>query len=225
MPDYNLSFLQKIMVRNKIIRVDKDHPDPAVINQAAGILKTGGLVIFPAACLYGVAGNALSVNAVEKVFQLKQRPRSNPILVLIKNTDQLDGLVTTVPDKARRLMKQLWPGGLTLVFDAADSIDPKLTAGSKKLGIRLPGHPVVRALVNSVDFPVTGTSANLSGRPGCTRTDMLNPEIVEKADLVLDAGPVKGGAGSTVVDVTCTPPKILRRGTIPATDIYACLKN
>ena len=213
------------MVQNKIIRVDKNHPDPDIINQAAGILKTGGLVIFPAACLYGVAANALSADAVEKVFQLKQRPRNNPILVLIKNTAQLDGLVTTVPDKARILMDKFWPGGLTIVFDAADSVNPKLTAGSKKLGIRLPGHPVVRALVNSVDFPVTGTSANLSGRPGCTRTDMLCPEMMEKVDLVLDAGPVKGGAGSTVVDVTCTPPRILRRGAIPATDICACLKN
>ena len=213
------------MIKNKIIRVDKDHPDTDIINQAAGILKTGGLVIFPAACLYGIAANALSVDAVEKVFQLKQRSRNNPILVLIKNMDQLDRLVTTIPDKARILMNQFWPGGLTLVFDAAGSVNPKLTAGRHKLGIRLPGHPVAQALVNSVDFPVTGTSANLSGRPGCTRTNMLCPEIIEKADLVLDSGPVKGGAGSTVVDVTCTPPKILRQGAIPATDIYACLKG
>lgn len=213
------------MAQNKIIRVDKNHPDPDIINQASGILKTGGLVIFPAACLYGVAANALSADAVEKVFQLKQRPRNNPILVLIKNTDQLEGLVTTVPEKARILMDQFWPGGLTLVFEAADSINPKLTAGRQKLGIRLPGHPVARALVNSVVFPVTGTSANLSSRPGCTQTDMLCPEIMEKVDLILDAGPVKGGAGSTVVDITCTLPKILRRGAIPATDIYACLKD
>ncbi|NDY73300.1 threonylcarbamoyl-AMP synthase [Desulfobacter hydrogenophilus] len=213
------------MVQNKTIRVDKDHPDPDIINQAAGILKTGGLIIFPAACLYGVAANALSADAVEKVFQLKQRPRKNPILVLIKNTDQLDGLVKTIPDKARILMNQFWPGGLTLIFDVTDSINPKLTAGCRKLGIRLPGHPVAKALVNSVDFPVTGTSANLSGRPGCTKTDMLCPEIIEKVDLVLDAGPVKGGAGSTVVDITCTPPRILRQGATPAKDIYACLKN
>lgn len=213
------------MIKNKIIRVDKDHPDPDIINQAAGILKTGGLVIFPASCLYGIAANALSVDAVEKVFQLKQRSRNNPILVLIKNTDQLDRLVTTIPDKARILMNQFWPGGLTLVFDAAGSVNPKLTAGRHKLGIRLPGHPVARALVNSVDFPVTGTSANLSGRPGCTRTEMLCPEIIEKADLILDSGPVKGGAGSTVIDVTRMPPKILRQGAIPATDIYACLKG
>ncbi len=211
------------MIKNKIIRVDKDHPDPDIINQAAGILKTGGLVIFPATCLYGVAANALSADAVEKVFLLKQRPRNNPILVLIKNADQLEDLVARVPDKARILMDQFWPGGLTLVFDAADSVSPKLTAGCHKLGIRLPGHPVAQALVNSVDFPVTGTSANLSGQPGCTRTDMLSPEIIEKADLILDAGPVKGGAGSTIVDVTLMPPPILRRGTVADTDIYACL--
>ena len=175
------------MAQNKIIRVDKNHPDPDIINQAASILKTGGLVIFPAACLYGVAANALSADAVEKVFQLKQRPRNNPILVLIKNTDQLDSLVTTVPDKAWILMDQFWPGGMTLVFDAADSINPKLTAGSKKLGIRLPGHPVARALVNSVDFPVTGTSANISGHPGCYQIGDLEPAVAHRLDLVLDA--------------------------------------
>lgn len=213
------------MAQNKIIRVDKDHPDTHIISQAAGILNTGGLVIFPAACLYGVAANALSADAVERVFQLKQRPRNNPILVLIKNAVQLHGLVTTIPDKARILMNKFWPGGLTLIFDATDRVNPKLTAESKKLGIRLPRHPVARAFVNSVDFPITGTSANLSGQPGCPRIDMLSPELIENADLVLDAGPVKGGVGSTVVDITCTPPRILRQGETPATDIYACLKD
>ena len=213
------------MSQNKIIRVDKDHPDTQIIHQAAGILDTGGLVIFPAACLYGVAANALSADAVEKVFQLKQRPRHNPILVLIKNRDQLGGLVAAIPDAARILMDRFWPGGLTLVFEAARRVNPKLTAGKEKLGIRLPRHPVAKALVSSVDFPVTGTSANLSGRPGCTRADMLSPEIIGKTDLVLDAGLVQGGAGSTVVDVTCTPPKILRQGAVPAADIDRCLKG
>lgn len=213
------------MIMHKVIRVDKNHPEPLIINQAAGILNTGGLVIFPAACLYGVAANALSADAVEKVFRLKQRPRHNPILVLIKNMGQLDGLVSTIPDTAGILMNTFWPGGLTLVFDAADHVNTKLTAGRRKLGIRLPGHPVAKALVNSLDFPITGTSANLSGRPGCTQTDMLEPEIIEQADLILDAGPVQGGAGSTVVDVTCTPPKILRQGAVTATAIDSCLKE
>ncbi|WP_321493459.1 L-threonylcarbamoyladenylate synthase [uncultured Desulfobacter sp.] len=213
------------MSQNKIVRVDKTNPDVDIINQAAGILKTGGLVIFPATCLYGVAANALCGDAVEKVFQLKQRPRNNPILVLIKNRDQLGSLVAEIPRKACILMDKFWPGGLTLVFDAADGVSKKLTAGGHKLGIRLPGHPVAQALVNSVDFPVTGTSANLSGQPGCTRTEMLSLEITEQADLILDAGPVKGGAGSTVVDVTCTPPKILRRGAVPSSDIYDCLQE
>ncbi len=214
-----------IMMKNKVIRVDKDHPDAGIINQAASILKTGGLVIFPAACLYGLGANALSENAVDKVFQLKQRPRNNPILVLIKNMDQLDRLVTTIPDNARILMDCFWPGGLTLVFDAADGISSKLTAGQHKLGIRLPGHPVAKALVNKVDFPVTGTSANLSGRSGCTRIPGLSSEIIEKADLILDAGPVQGGTGSTVVDVTCTPPRVLRQGAVPVKAIDACLKQ
>ena len=207
------------MIPNKIIRVDATHPEPEVINQAAGILSRGGLVIFPASCLYGVAANALSALAVEKVFQLKHRPHNNPILVLIKSVDQLSGLVSSVPAQAQKLMDRFWPGGLTLVFDAANHICPELTAGTGKLGIRLPRHPVAQALVNSVDFPVTGTSANLSCQPGCTRINTLDPTIIQHADLILDAGPVAGGTGSTVVDVTCNPPKILRQGAVPARGI------
>ena len=209
------------MPANNIIRVDSSHPEPDIIHQAANILKQGGLVIFPASCLYGVAANALAPTAVNKVFQLKHRPRNNPILVLIKTVDQLSDLVSVVPPQAQTLMDRFWPGGLTLVFDAAAHLCPELTAGSGKIGIRLPGHPVAQALVNSVDFPVTGTSANLSGRPGCTRINSLDPTIIQHADLILDAGPVNGGTGSTVVDVTCNPPKILRQGAVPARDILA----
>ncbi len=209
------------MTRTSIIRVDAHHPEPEIINQAANILKQGGLVIFPASCLYGVAANALAPAAVDNVFQLKHRPRNNPILVLIKTIDQLADLVASVPPHAKMLMDRLWPGSLTLVFNAADHVCPELTAGSGKIGIRLPRHPVARALVNSVDFPVTGTSANLSGQPGCTHINALDPAITQNIHLILDAGPVTGGTGSTVVDVTCHPPKILRRGAVPDRDIFA----
>lgn len=211
------------MPPNNIIRVDTNHPAPQIINQAADILNQGGLVIFPASCLYGVAANALSAPAVEKVFQLKHRPHSNPILVLIKSVDQLSGLVSSVPAQAQTLMDRFWPGGLTLVFDAAPHLCPKLTAGSGKIGIRQPGHPVAQALVNRVDFPVTGTSANLSGQPGCTQIKDLDATIIQNADLILDVGPVFGGSGSTVVDVTKDSPIILRQGTVSVSEISASL--
>ncbi len=206
--------------------MDPVHPDHGIIQHAGKILTLNGLVIFPAQCLYGVAANALDPQAVEKVFQIKQRPKNNPILVLIRDTADLIALVKTIPPQAHCLMDLFWPGGLTLVFEAADHISPTLTAQTGKIGIRLPGHPVALALVNAVNFPITGTSANLSGQPGCTTPTRLSPSITTNADLILDAGRLQGGTGSTIVDVTCTPVKILREGAVPAQAIIgaqACL--
>ncbi len=207
----------------KMIRVDAFHPDHDTIKKAGKILTQQGVVIFPAQCLYGVAANALAPDAVEKVFQLKQRPKSNPILVLIKNKTDLKSLVKTVPERAERLMAKFWPGNITLVFEAATHVSPRLTANTNKIGIRLPGHPVARALVTAVDFPITGTSANLSGQPGCHQATDLPTSIVKNADMILDAGPVKGGAGSTIVDVTQDPITILRHGAVSEENIRQAL--
>jgi len=208
---------------NSLVRVDARHPDEAVIQRAAKGLFCNKVVIFPAACLYGVAANALSPQAVEKVFSLKQRPKDNPILVLVKNRSMLAQLVTSIPPAAEALMQTFWPGRLTLVFEAAAHVNPQLTAGTGKIGIRMPGHPVARALADAVDFPITGTSANLSGTPGCTRPQALPRSILEQADLVLDAGEVQGGKGSTIVDITQSPAVILRNGAIPDQKIFKAL--
>jgi len=116
-------------------------------------------------------------------------------------------------------MDQFWPGRVTLVFEAAGTLPHQLTAGTAKIGIRLPGHPVAAALVKSLGRPLTGTSANLSGRPGCRCIDDLDPQLIKQLDIVLDAGPLKGGTGSTVVDVTQDMPKILREGEISGKEI------
>ncbi|HCY88290.1 MAG TPA: threonylcarbamoyl-AMP synthase, partial [Desulfobacteraceae bacterium] len=191
--------------------------------KAGKILAANGVVIFPAQCLYGVAANALDPTAVEKVFRLKQRPMDNPILVLIRNKAALHSLVTDVPPAAEKIMTRFWPGGITLVFNAAPRISPRLTANTGKIGIRLPGHPVAKALTESVDFPITGTSANLSGQPGCMQATELPRAIVDNADLILDAGRVQGGTGSTILDVTCTTVRILRHGAVNEADIRSCL--
>lgn len=206
-----------------MIRVDARRPDQDLIQKAGKILTRNGVVIFPAQCLYGVAANALKPDAVEKVFRLKHRPGDNPILVLIRDRKDLKDLVKTVPSSAERLMRRFWPGSITLVFEAAGHISPRLTANSGKIGIRLPGHPVARALVNAVDFPLTGTSANLSGQPGCNRASDLPPSIVEDADMILDAGPVRGGQGSSIVDVTGPSISILRHGAVSEEDIHLAL--
>jgi L-threonylcarbamoyladenylate synthase len=198
-------------------------PDPCAIIEAGKIIHNQGIVIFPAQCLYGLAVNALDPAAIQKVFDLKQRPRHNPILVLIQNRADLKTLVKFIPDSARILMDRFWPGNLTLVFEAADPVSPLLTAHTKKIGIRVPVHPVARALVKQVQGPITGTSANLSGQPGCSRIPQLSAAMVQGADLILDAGDLKGGMGSTIVDVTGKSVHILRQGMISSTKIFQAL--
>jgi L-threonylcarbamoyladenylate synthase len=205
------------------IRPDKIRPDK--IKQAGKIIRNQGIVIFPAQCLYGLAANALDPKAIQKVFDLKQRPQSNPILVLIQAPEDLKNFVKKVPDSARILMEKFWPGNLTLVFEATEKVSPQLTALTGKIGIRIPSHPVARALVQQAQGPITGTSANLSGQPGCDQVCNLPPTILQGADMILDAGPLKGGAGSTIVDVTSDPVQILRQGIIAQTDIFQTLSR
>jgi L-threonylcarbamoyladenylate synthase len=122
-------------------------------------------------------------------------------------------------------MQTFWPGRLTLVFEARQTLPHQLTARSGKIGVRLPGHPVALALTQQVGNAITGTSANLSGRPGCYQVSDLGPDIAEQLDLILDGGTLKGGVGSTVVDITEDPPRILREGQVTAEEIRSCLSQ
>jgi L-threonylcarbamoyladenylate synthase len=192
-----------------------------LVREAADVIQRGGVVGFPTRCLYGLGADALNPDAVNRIFELKQRPAGNPILVLIDHTSQLQPLVKRVPALAFELIDHYWPGKITLVFEAADLLPVNLTAGSGKIGIRMPGHAVARALVNAVKGPITGTSANLSGSPGCFRASHLEPQVARGLDLILDAGDLKGGAGSTVVDVSENEMQILREGEISAQELLA----
>jgi L-threonylcarbamoyladenylate synthase len=200
---------------DKRIRVDSERPARVSIVQSARAILSGGLVVFPTRCLYGLAADALNEEAVQKVFRAKGRSPENPVLILVRHQDDLKELVTVVPETAAKLMARIWPGGLTLVFPAAETVPAVLTAGTGKIGIRLPSHPVARALVAAVGRPITGTSANVSGRPGCADIELLAERIATSAAVIIDSGALAGGAGSTVVDVTRGEPVILRSGAVP----------
>jgi L-threonylcarbamoyladenylate synthase len=209
----------------KIYKLNHDHPEPEIIQRAVNVIKQGGIIAFPTRCLYGLGADAFNAAAVDRIFKIKQRSFQKPILILIAQRIRLRRLVSNVSTTAARIMDHFWPGRMTLVFEAADSVPRHLTAGTAKIGIRLPGHPVAAALVNSLGRPLTGTSANLSGRPGCRRIDDLDPQIIQHLDIFLDAGPLKGGAGSTVVDVTQDMPRILREGEVSTKEILTLIKR
>lgn len=211
--------------QSKIIRIKPDNPDPDAIKTAGKIISRNGIVIFPAKCLYGVAANALNESAVKKVFDLKKRPFNKPILVLVPNREMVSDLAVSIPTSAEQIMDAFWPGHITIVMDAKERVSPLITAGTGKIGIRMPGHPVARALVNHLSFPITGTSANLSGHPGCFNPAALDPCVIKSADLILDGGVLNGGTGSTIIDTTTSPVTLLRQGEIIFQEIRKILPD
>jgi L-threonylcarbamoyladenylate synthase len=207
----------------KIRVIDPNSPNLGILKEAAQIIYSGGIVIFPTRCLYGLAADALNPDAVCRIFKIKNRPSDKPLLILIKNQDALHSLVQNIPPHAQRLMKAFWPGKLTIIFSARQTLSKILTGNTDKIGVRLPGHPVASALTKLLDNPITGTSANLSGQSGVADIRNLDSMILDKVDLVLDAGPLLGGAGSTVVDVAQNKCIIVREGIISAEKFFAAL--
>lgn len=209
----------------KIFTVDPTEPDSGVISMAGDVIIGGGVVVFPTQSLYGLAANALDDEAVDSIFEIKNRPPEKPLLVLINSISEIKDLVLDVPRAARRIMDVFWPGGVTLVLQARPDLPRNLTSGTGKIGIRLPLHPVARSLVKAARGPITGTSANLSGQAGCREVSEIDPFVLKGARMTLDAGPLIGGIGSTVVDVTLPPPKVLREGLVPAPSILDAISG
>jgi L-threonylcarbamoyladenylate synthase len=211
-------------MRPSIIRkINPEKPEPEIIKETATIIRQGGVIVFPTRCLYGLGADAMNPEAIDRVIEIKQRPQNNPILVLIHSSQQLNRLVARVPPAAEILMQYFWPGRVTLVFEARDTVSSRLTARTGKIGVRLAGHPAAAALVKLSGSPLTATSANVSGRPACFKLPDLAAGIAEDVDFMLDAGVLAGGAGSTVVDVTAAPPRILREGQVSADEIRRVL--
>ena len=189
------------------------------------MIRRGGVVCFPTRCLYGLGADALDAAAVERVYEIKQRPADMPLLVLISRSAQLAELAVRVPPMARVLIERFWPGRLTLVMEGRAHLPERLTAGTGRIGIRLAAHPVARALAEAFAGPITGTSANPSGGGGCRQIAEIDPRIARQVDFILDGGPLKGGVGSTVVDVTGENPVVIREGEISRPEILAAIKS
>jgi L-threonylcarbamoyladenylate synthase len=198
----------------EILRVDADNSEESILTQAAEILANGGIIAYPTETFYGLGADATNEKAIEKIFVVKGRNFKNPVSLIIGQADDIYPLVQDVPQTAKKLMAAFWPGALTIVFLAADKISPLLTAGSGKIGLRVSSHPGAGGIVQKLKKPLTATSANLTGAPECTRASEVAQQIGDKIDAIVDLGSTPGTAGSTIIDITCDPPVILREGTI-----------
>jgi L-threonylcarbamoyladenylate synthase len=202
-----------------IIPVDPIAPPQRAIEIAAEMIRAGGIVVFPTAGLYGLGADAFNPQAIQRIAQLKGRDASKPILVLIDHPHMLTQVASAVTPLAHFLMERLWPGRVTFVVQARMELPLELTSGTGKIGVRRVAHPVAAALIKALGSPLTGTSANLAGAGGCADIAQLDEPLRQAVDLILDAGPLSGGVGSTIVDVSMEAPVILRQGALPAGEI------
>lgn len=196
----------------EVLRVDPQRPDRHDIARAADCLRGGGLVAFPTETVYGLGVHAFDRGAVRRLFDAKGRPANDPLIVHIGSLDELPGLVMEVPDIARALASRFWPGPLTLVMRRAANVPREVTAGLDTVAIRVPAHPVARALLEAARLPIAAPSANLFSRPSPTRAAHVVADLDGRIDLILDGGPTQVGVESTVVDLTVDPPIVLRPG-------------
>ena len=189
-------------------------PDEAALTEATERLRGGELVAFPTETVYGLGANALDAVAVAKIYAAKGRPATNPIIVHVASVEQAKALAKTWPSIADELAAAHWPGPLTLVLEKADGIPDIVTAGGTTVGIRIPNHPVALELLRRAGVPIAAPSANrseeVSPTQACHVADSLGAFV--KDLLILDGGDCKVGIESTVLDVTCDPPRVLRPG-------------
>ncbi|HYM90157.1 MAG TPA: L-threonylcarbamoyladenylate synthase [bacterium] len=192
--------------------------DPAseeVPRRAVRVLGEGGLVAFPTDTFYALGANARDETAVARVFAAKRRPREAPLPVLIADREQWRALVADLPEVAMRLAARFWPGALTIVCRCGPGIPPVLVGGGNAIGVRQPALPVAIGLCRAFGRPIVGTSANVHGSPAPTTAVQVALDLGEAVDLILDGGRCPLARPSTVIDVTRTPPVVVRVGAVP----------
>jgi len=194
------------------------------IGKGVKILKKGGVIAFPTDTVYGLGADAFNSRAVERIYEIKNRPKHQQFPLLIADTSQLTAMADPIPGIAWFLAERFWPGGLTLVLPKADSL-PAYLAPVSSIAVRVPNHPICLTLIQRLGNPVIGTSANISGKPAALTADEVGQQLGGKIDFIINGGKCPGGRESTVVDVTREAPVILRQGIIPAYEIDKAYKE
>jgi L-threonylcarbamoyladenylate synthase len=195
-----------------VFNLDALRPDRRKIRIAAEVIRAGGLVAFPTETVYGLGADALNVNATRKIFQAKNRPADNPLIVHIFEVRQLEKIARHVPTRVRQLATQVWPGPVTFLLFKSGWIPDEVCAGTGKVAVRMPAHPIALALIKEAGVPIAAPSANLSSRPSPTKAEHVINDLGGRIDLLLDGGDCFFGVESTIVDATSSPYTLLRPG-------------
>ncbi len=206
--------LQEKKDRGDELSDEKDRENLSnVIRRAVRIIKSGGVVAFPTETVYGIGASIFSRKGIKKIYELKGRPADNPLIVHISDEKDIYKVARDVPEKALKLARKFWPGPLTLILKKRKRIPHEATGGLDTVAIRMPAHPIALKLIKESGVPIAAPSANISGKPSPTKAEHVRKYFGEKV-FIIDGGETKYGIESTVVDLTSSPPRILRSGAI-----------
>lgn len=210
------------MMKTKVFKIS-DAASPEIA-EAAELIKNGGLVAIPTDTVYGLAADPMNEEAVKSIYVAKGRPENKPIIILVSSARQAERFAHVTPE-ARRLFQAFWPGALTVILKKKDCVSPELTSGSDTVGLRCPGNDIARAVIDAAGGGVGAPSANISGMDAGKNAEEVLKQLDGRIDAVVDAGECAIGVASTIIDLTVTPPAILRRGTITEAEIYAAMEE
>jgi L-threonylcarbamoyladenylate synthase len=197
----------------EVWQIDPKLPASELIAEAAQVIRAKGVIIYPTETLYGLGANPLFPEAMERIYAIKGRDALKPIPFLIKDQEMLASLVEAVLPVGRELMERYWPGALTLIFRAKKVLPAPLRGKNGTIALRISSHPVARRIVEALDTPLTSTSANIAGTEDLLDGEKMAQLFGSHVDLIIDAGKVPG-IGSTVIDLTVSPPRMVREGMI-----------
>jgi len=192
-------------------------------NEAAEILRSGGLLGIPTETVYGLGADALNPAAARSIYAAKGRPQNNPLIIHIPHESWLPRYCREIPAAAYALARRFWPGPLTMILPKKDCVPMETTGGLETVGVRCPDHPITLELIRRADVPVAAPSGNLSGRPSPTTAQHMLADMNGRIDAIVDGGPCGVGVESTIIDLTCTPPRLLRPGGLPLEALEAVL--
>jgi L-threonylcarbamoyladenylate synthase len=195
------------------------------IKRGVSVLRAGGIAAYPTDTVYGLGASANLPRAIQRIYEVKERPPNMPLPLLLSDVSQIDGVAESVPEIAWSLIDAFLPGALTLVLKKSSSVSDIISGGGTTVAVRIPAHPVPVALVEGLGAPIVGTSANLSGRPSPLTADEVHSQLGSKVNFIIDGGRCPGGKESTVVDVTGKVPVVLREGAISREELRRVCGN
>lgn len=203
----------------EVLKISSSAPERRIVEYAADFVKRGNVVGIPTDTFYGLSADPFNLAAIERVFQIKGRPETKALPILVSSIEQAVTLVRDVPDVFLLLSHKFWPGALTLVVEATHRLPLKVTGNSGRVALRWPDSRIATALIEAAGGPVTGTSANLSGFPSCTNAQQIVKQLGDRLPLILDSGDTGAVLASTIVRVDGDEWSIAREGALPESEI------